>query len=192
MARPRRIDPLFVKQAQLTATTLASANSLQQCQAVFPSALFGATLEQTSAVPGAARQLGRSGAQVSGELSLQAAAARHADRRLGCADSDLPLARQLRRSSRAGRRATTALHRQRERVRAARVAACAAQRVPARASLRLAGCGGEGQARTHPRAAGLESAPPPTLHSKPSTAEMSALREDDVVDRHAATRAVKN
>ena len=50
MARPRRMDPLVVKRAQLTATTTTTVESLRQCQAVLLPALFGATLEQTAAV----------------------------------------------------------------------------------------------------------------------------------------------
>ena len=53
MARPRRIDPLVVKRAQLTAST--SVESLRQCQAVLLPALFGATLEQTATVLGVGR-----------------------------------------------------------------------------------------------------------------------------------------
>jgi transposase len=55
MARPRRIDPLVVKRAQLTASTSTSVASLRQCQAVLLPALFGATLEQTAAVLGVGR-----------------------------------------------------------------------------------------------------------------------------------------
>ena len=55
MERPRRIDPLVVKRAQLTATTTTSVESLRQCQAVLLPALFGATLEQTAAVLGVGR-----------------------------------------------------------------------------------------------------------------------------------------
>lgn len=55
MARPRRIDPLVVKRAQLTASTSTSVESLRQCQAVLLPALFGATLEQTAAVLGVGR-----------------------------------------------------------------------------------------------------------------------------------------
>src|SRR5881628_2404905 len=55
MARPRRIDPLLVKRAQLTAATSTSVESLRQCQAVLLPALFGATLEQTAAVLGVGR-----------------------------------------------------------------------------------------------------------------------------------------
>src|ERR1035438_3820050 len=55
MARPRRIDPLVVKRAQLTAAATTSVESLRQCQAVLLPALFGATLEQTAAVLGVGR-----------------------------------------------------------------------------------------------------------------------------------------
>ena len=55
MARPRRIDPLIVKRAQLTAATSTSGQSLRQCQAVLLPALFGATLEQTATVLGVGR-----------------------------------------------------------------------------------------------------------------------------------------
>ena len=55
MARPRRIDPLVVKRAQLTAATSTSVESLRQCQAVLLPALFGATLEQTATVLGVGR-----------------------------------------------------------------------------------------------------------------------------------------
>ena len=55
MARPRRLDPLVVQRAQLTATTSTSVESLRQCQAVLLPALFGATLEQTAAVLGVGR-----------------------------------------------------------------------------------------------------------------------------------------
>jgi len=55
MARPRRIDPLIVKRAQLSAATSTSVASLRQCQAVLLPALFGATLEQTAAVLGVGR-----------------------------------------------------------------------------------------------------------------------------------------
>ncbi len=55
MARPRRIDPLIVQRAQLTAATSTSVESLRQCQAVLLPALFGATLEQTAAVLGVGR-----------------------------------------------------------------------------------------------------------------------------------------
>ena len=50
MARPRRIDPLVVKRAQLSAALTTSVQTLRQCQAVLLPALFGATLEQTAAV----------------------------------------------------------------------------------------------------------------------------------------------
>ena len=55
MARPRRIDPLIVKRAQLTAATSTSVAALRQGQAVLLPALFGATLEQTAAVLGGGR-----------------------------------------------------------------------------------------------------------------------------------------
>ena len=55
MARPRRIDPLIVKRAQLTAATSISVESLRQCQAVLLPALFGAPLEQTANVLGVGR-----------------------------------------------------------------------------------------------------------------------------------------
>ena len=55
MARPRRIDPLAVKRAQLTAATATSVESLRQCQAVLLPALFGATLEQAAVVLGVGR-----------------------------------------------------------------------------------------------------------------------------------------
>jgi transposase len=55
MARPRRIDPLIVKRAQLTTATSTSVESLRPCQAVLLSALFGATLEQTANVLGVGR-----------------------------------------------------------------------------------------------------------------------------------------
>src|ERR1035437_2999260 len=55
MARPRRIDLLIVKRAQLTAATSTSVESLRQCQAVLLPALFGATLEQTAHVLGVGR-----------------------------------------------------------------------------------------------------------------------------------------
>jgi transposase len=55
MARPRRIDPLLVKRAQLTAATSTSVESLRQCQAVLLPALFGATLEQSAAALGVGR-----------------------------------------------------------------------------------------------------------------------------------------
>ena len=55
MARPLRIEPLIVKQAQQTAATAASLEALRQCQAVLLPALFGATLEQTAAALGVGR-----------------------------------------------------------------------------------------------------------------------------------------
>ena len=55
MARPRRIDPLIVKPAQLTAAATTSLESLRRCQAVLLPALFGATLEQTATVLGVGR-----------------------------------------------------------------------------------------------------------------------------------------
>ena len=55
MSRPRRIDPIVVKRAQLTAATSTSVQALRQCQAVLLPALFGATLEQTAAVLGVGR-----------------------------------------------------------------------------------------------------------------------------------------
>ena len=55
MARPRRIDPLVVKRAQMTAAVTTSVESLRPCQAVLLPALFGATLEQTAAVLGVGR-----------------------------------------------------------------------------------------------------------------------------------------
>jgi transposase len=55
MARPRRIDPLLVKRAQLSAASTTSVESLRQCQAVLLPALCGATLEQTAAVLGVGR-----------------------------------------------------------------------------------------------------------------------------------------
>ena len=55
MARPRRIDPLVVRRAQMTAATSSSVESLRQCQAVLLPALFGATLEQTATVLGVGR-----------------------------------------------------------------------------------------------------------------------------------------
>jgi len=55
MARPRRIDPLLVKRAQMTAAVATSVDSLRRCQAVLLPALFGATLEQTAAVLGVGR-----------------------------------------------------------------------------------------------------------------------------------------
>ena len=55
MERPRRIDPLVVKRAQMTAATTTSIESLRQCQAVLLPALFGATLEETATVLGVGR-----------------------------------------------------------------------------------------------------------------------------------------
>lgn len=55
MARPRRIDPLLVQRAQMTAAASTSVESLRQCQAVLLPALFGATLEQTAEVLGVGR-----------------------------------------------------------------------------------------------------------------------------------------
>lgn len=55
MARPRRIDPLVVKRAQMTAPATTTVESLRQCQAVLLPALFGATLEQTAAALGVSR-----------------------------------------------------------------------------------------------------------------------------------------
>ena len=55
MPRPRRIDPLIVKRAHMTAATATSVESLRQCQAVLLPALFGATLEQTAHVLGVGR-----------------------------------------------------------------------------------------------------------------------------------------
>ncbi len=55
MASPRRIDPLVVKRAQLTAAATTSVESLRQCQAVLLPALFGATLVQTATVLGVGR-----------------------------------------------------------------------------------------------------------------------------------------
>ena len=55
MARPRRHNPILVKQAQLTAATATSTATLRQCQAVLLPALFGATLEQTAAALGVSR-----------------------------------------------------------------------------------------------------------------------------------------
>ena len=55
MARPRRIDPLVVKRAPLTAATAPSVESLRQCPAVLLPALFGATLKQTATVLGVGR-----------------------------------------------------------------------------------------------------------------------------------------
>ncbi len=50
MARPRRIDPVVVQRAQMTAAGTTSVESLRQCQAVLLPVLFGAPLEQTAAV----------------------------------------------------------------------------------------------------------------------------------------------
>ena len=55
MARPRRIDPLLVQRAQMTAAATTSVETLRQCQAVLLPALFGATLEQTATVLGVGR-----------------------------------------------------------------------------------------------------------------------------------------
>ena len=55
MARPLRIEPLIVKQAQQRAATAASLEALRQCQAVLLPALFGARLEQTAAALGVGR-----------------------------------------------------------------------------------------------------------------------------------------
>ena len=55
MSRPRRIDPVDVKRAQLTAASSTSVETLRQCQAVLLPALFGATLEQTATVLGVGR-----------------------------------------------------------------------------------------------------------------------------------------
>src|ERR1039458_8791469 len=55
MSRPRRIDPLVVKRAQMTAAVTTSVESLRPCQAVLLPALLGATLEQTDAVLGVGR-----------------------------------------------------------------------------------------------------------------------------------------
>ena len=55
MARPRQIDPLVVKRAQLTVAASTSVESLRECQAVLLPALFGATLEQTALVLGVGR-----------------------------------------------------------------------------------------------------------------------------------------
>ena len=55
MARPRRIDPVLVKQAQASAASATSADTLRQCQAVLLPALLGATLEQTAAALGVSR-----------------------------------------------------------------------------------------------------------------------------------------
>jgi len=55
MARPRRIDPILIMQAQATAGTATSADTLRQCQAILLPALFGATLEQTATALGVSR-----------------------------------------------------------------------------------------------------------------------------------------
>jgi transposase len=55
MARPRRIDPLVVRRAQLTVAVTNSVETLRQCQAVLLPALIGATLQQTAAVLGVGR-----------------------------------------------------------------------------------------------------------------------------------------
>lgn len=55
MARPRQIDPLAVKRAQLTAASSTSVESLRQSQAILLPALFGATLEQTATALGVGR-----------------------------------------------------------------------------------------------------------------------------------------
>ena len=55
MSRPRRIDPLLVKQAQVTAANTTSADTLRQCQAVLLPALLGATLQQTATALGVSR-----------------------------------------------------------------------------------------------------------------------------------------
>lgn len=55
MSRPRRIDPLLVRQAQETATTATSIIALRRCQAVLLPALLGATLEQTADALGVSR-----------------------------------------------------------------------------------------------------------------------------------------
>ncbi len=55
MARPRRIDELVAKQAQMNAATATSVESLRQCQAVLLPALLGATLEQTATALGVGR-----------------------------------------------------------------------------------------------------------------------------------------
>lgn len=55
MARPRRIDRLVVKRAQLTAATSTSVESLRQSQAILLPALFGATLEETATALGVGR-----------------------------------------------------------------------------------------------------------------------------------------
>ena len=55
MARPRRIDRLVVKRAQLTAASSTSVESLRQSQAILLPALFGATLEETATALGVGR-----------------------------------------------------------------------------------------------------------------------------------------
>ena len=55
MARPRRIDRLVVKRAQMTAAASNSVESLRQSQAILLPALFGATLEQTATALGVGR-----------------------------------------------------------------------------------------------------------------------------------------
>ena len=55
MARPRRIDPLVLKRAQVTVAASTSVETLRQCQAVLLPAVFGATLEQTASVLGVGR-----------------------------------------------------------------------------------------------------------------------------------------
>ena len=55
MARPRRIDPLVIKRAQLIASSSTSVESLRECQAILLPALLGATLEQTASVLGVGR-----------------------------------------------------------------------------------------------------------------------------------------
>lgn len=55
MSRPRRIDPLLVQRAQVTAATATSLDVLRRCQAVLLPGLLGATLEQTAAALGVGR-----------------------------------------------------------------------------------------------------------------------------------------
>jgi len=55
MARPRRIDPRLVQQAQAAAAAATSVVALRRCQAVLLPAHFGATLEQTAAALGVCR-----------------------------------------------------------------------------------------------------------------------------------------
>ena len=55
MARPRRIDPLLVERAKITAATSTSVESLRQCQAILLPGLFGATLDETASVLGVGR-----------------------------------------------------------------------------------------------------------------------------------------